>query len=61
VRGLPNLSIFDAHDHTPVGITQSLEHGISAAELLQKADEAMYAAKQAGGDRIVVCETAHPL
>jgi len=43
------------------GIAQTPEHGISAAELLQAADEAMYAAKQAGGDRIMVCETAHPL
>jgi diguanylate cyclase (GGDEF)-like protein/PAS domain S-box-containing protein len=43
------------------GIAQTPEHGISAAELLQAADEAMYAAKQAGGDRIMVCESSDPL
>lgn len=42
------------------GIAQTPEHGMTAAELLQAADEAMYAAKQAGGDRIVVYETANP-
>ena len=43
------------------GIAQTPEHGITAAELLQAADKAMYAAKQAGGDRIVVCETFRPI
>jgi diguanylate cyclase (GGDEF)-like protein len=43
------------------GIAQTPEHGMTAAELLQAADEAMYAAKQTGGDRIIVCETVHPL
>jgi diguanylate cyclase (GGDEF)-like protein/PAS domain S-box-containing protein len=43
------------------GIAQTPEHGMTAAGLLQAADEAMYAAKQAGGDRIVVCETSHSL
>jgi diguanylate cyclase (GGDEF)-like protein len=41
------------------GIAQTPEHGMTAAGLLQAADKAMYAAKQAGGDRIVVCESAH--
>jgi hypothetical protein len=36
------------------GIAQTPEHGTSASELLRAADEAMYAAKQAGGDRIVI-------
>jgi len=42
------------------GITQTPEHGITASELLQTADKAMYAAKQAGGDRIVVYQTGAP-
>jgi diguanylate cyclase (GGDEF)-like protein len=36
-----------------VGIAVAPEHGGTAAELLQAADAAMYAAKQAGGDRVV--------
>ena len=36
------------------GVAMAPEHGSTAAELLQAADNAMYAAKQAGGDRIVV-------
>jgi len=42
------------------GITQTPEHGITASELLQTADKAMYAAKQAGGDRIVIYQTGSP-
>jgi diguanylate cyclase (GGDEF)-like protein len=36
------------------GIAQAPEHGTAESELLQAADEAMYIAKQAGGDRIAV-------
>jgi diguanylate cyclase (GGDEF)-like protein/PAS domain S-box-containing protein len=43
------------------GIAQTPEHGMTAAELLQAADEAMYAAKQAGRDCIIVYETGQPL
>jgi diguanylate cyclase (GGDEF)-like protein/PAS domain S-box-containing protein len=35
------------------GIAGAPEHNSTAAELLQAADNAMYAAKQAGGDRVV--------
>ena len=43
------------------GIAQTPEHGATASELLRAADEAMYAAKQAGGDRIVIYQTKSPL
>jgi diguanylate cyclase (GGDEF)-like protein/PAS domain S-box-containing protein len=36
------------------GVAGTAEHGSTAAELLQAADNAMYAAKQAGGDRVIV-------
>lgn len=35
------------------GVAGAPEHGSTATELLQAADNAMYAAKQAGGDRVV--------
>jgi len=38
------------------GIAQTPEHGTTVSELLRAADEAMYAAKQAGGDRIAIYE-----
>lgn len=43
------------------GIAQTPEHGMTAAELLQAADEAMYAAKQAGRDCIIGYKTGQPL
>ena len=36
------------------GVVDAREQGSTAVELLQEADNAMYAAKQAGGDRVVV-------
>ena len=42
------------------GITQTREHGTTIHELLRRADEAMYAAKQAGGDRILIYQTEPP-
>jgi diguanylate cyclase (GGDEF)-like protein/PAS domain S-box-containing protein len=39
------------------GIAQTPEHGTTASALLRAADEAMYSAKQAGGDRITIYQT----
>jgi diguanylate cyclase (GGDEF)-like protein/PAS domain S-box-containing protein len=44
-----------------VGIAFMPEHGTTETELLRAADEAMYSAKQAGGDRIAICQSAPPL
>jgi len=43
------------------GIAQTPEHGNADSELLRAADEAMYTAKQAGGDRITVYQPGTPL
>lgn len=39
------------------GIAVAPEHGFTAATLLRAADECLYAAKEAGRDQIVVCES----
>lgn len=44
-----------------VGIAFMPEHGTTESELLRAADEAMYSAKQAGGDRIAICQSAPSL
>jgi len=36
------------------GVAGALEHHFTSSQILQAADSAMYAAKQAGGDRVVV-------
>ena len=38
------------------GVAFMPEHGTTDSELLRLADEAMYSAKQAGGDRIAICQ-----
>ena len=43
------------------GIAQTPEHGTTTAELLRAADEALYAAKQAGGDQTVIYQAPPPL
>jgi len=43
------------------GIAQIPEYGATESELLQAADEAMYTAKQAGGDRIAIYHPVSPL
>jgi diguanylate cyclase (GGDEF)-like protein/PAS domain S-box-containing protein len=43
------------------GIASMPEQGVTETELLRAADEAMYRAKQAGGDRITVCQSASSL
>ena len=43
------------------GIASAPEHGSTAAELLQAADKAMYDAKHAGGDCVVVYQAHRPL
>ena len=40
-----------------IGIAQAPEHGTTESELLRAADQAMYTAKQSGGDRIVIYQT----
>jgi len=44
-----------------VGIASAPEHGSTAAELFKAADKAMYAAKHAGGDCVVVYQTSGQL
>ncbi len=55
VRDLPTRNRNQRADFTiSAGIASAPEHGSTAAELLQAADKAMYAAKHAGGDCVVV-------
>jgi diguanylate cyclase (GGDEF)-like protein/PAS domain S-box-containing protein len=42
------------------GIAQAPEHGTTESELLRAADQAMYTAKQAGGNRIVIYQSESP-
>ena len=44
---------------TSIGIAQAPGHGLTEDEVLRSADRAMYAAKQAGRDCIVVYHNDH--
>ena len=43
------------------GVANTQDHGFEARELLRVADEALFRAKRAGRDRIVVAEVREPL
>jgi diguanylate cyclase (GGDEF)-like protein len=43
------------------GVANAQDHGFEARELLRVADEALFRAKRAGRDRIVVAEVRAPL
>jgi diguanylate cyclase (GGDEF)-like protein len=56
VKELPTPNGAPTRDAISVsaGIASAPDHGSTAAELLEAADHAMYAAKHAGGNRVVV-------
>jgi len=44
-----------------IGIATYPDHGVTGEDLVARADQAMYAAKEAGKDRIAVADVRHPV
>jgi diguanylate cyclase (GGDEF)-like protein len=50
----------EVHVTASLGIATYPEHGVTGEDLVARADQAMYAAKEAGKDRVAVADARHP-